>query len=80
MYYNNKKVTFNNNITIFDTYSKDEYDRFPIDSILYKKNYNKITDIEWNNIFLHLDLYKLYEMTVHKFSLHNNKYHTKKFN
>lgn len=73
-----KKVTFSDNNEIYTTYSADEYLRFQIDSILYKKSYNRVSNDEWNTIFLNLDLYKLYEMPVHSDSIQNNSYNTKK--
>lgn len=72
-----KKVTFSNTPTIFITYSKDEYSRDPIDHVLYRKAYKKISDQEINNIYICLDIYKLYEMSVHKDAYKNNHYHTK---
>ena len=54
----------NNNI-VYTTYSRDEYDRLPIDSTIYKKSLNKIPLTEWNNIVKSLILYKKYEMIVH---------------
>lgn len=74
-----KVVKFNmdSNIT-YDTYDGDEYDRSQIDSILYLKAYNKVSIEEWNNVHVTLDLYKLYEMPIHKDSLHNNQYQARK--
>ncbi len=69
-----KKVSFSNIVNVKKTYSKYEYDRKQIDSILYKKLYNRITVSEWMNILIKLDLYKLYEMDVHPTSLKNNSY------
>ena len=74
-----KTVSFNENIEIHETYNSDEYDRQVIDYVLYRKAYNKITNEEFNAIFVNLDLYKLYEMLIHKDSLHNNSYNNKKF-
>jgi hypothetical protein len=73
-----KKVFFSEINKIYTTYSPDEYLRNQIDSILYKKNYNRVSNDEWNTIFLNLDLYKLYEMPVHSDSIQNNSYNTKK--
>lgn len=61
-----------------ETYSGDEYDRIQIDSLLYRRGYNKVSDEEWNNVYITLDIYKLYEMKTHKDSFHNNLYHAKK--
>lgn len=75
-----KSVVFNlDKNEIKETYSGDEYLRFQIDSVLYRRGYsNLVSDEEWNNIYITLDLYKLYEMKVHKDSFHNNLYHAKK--
>lgn len=74
-----KRVLFNlANNEIFDTYTKNEYSRHPIDSILYRRNWQRVTDKEWNNIYVTLDLYKLYNMPVHQDSIQNNLYHLKK--
>lgn len=72
-----KKIVFNNNIEIFTTYSSNEYDRSCIDHVLYRKAYQRISDKEMDNIYILLDIYKLYEMKVHKNSFSNNLYHTK---
>lgn len=72
-----KSVKFNNDITEYITYSKDEYLRHSIDHILYRRSYQKVSDQEWNNMYIMLDIYKLYEMSVHKDSFKNNLYHTK---
>ena len=71
-----KSVKFNlNKNEIFTTYSDDEYDRLPIDSVMYMKCYNKISDYDWLNIFKNLNFYKMCEMIVHKSSLRNTKIH-----
>ena len=73
-----KKVLFNlENNQIFDTYNSNEYDRFQIDSVLYRRNYKRVSDQEWFNIYVILDLYKLYDMPVHQDSINNNFYHSK---
>lgn len=72
-----KLVKFNDNIIKHVTYSADEYSRHPIDSVLYRRSYNRVSDQEWNNIYVILDIYKLYEMNVHKDAFKNNQYHTK---
>lgn len=74
---NNRRVCFNDTIEIYLTYSSDEYPRNSIDSILYQKAYNRVSPDEWNSMWVKLDLYKIYEMVVHKDSLQNNKYHCK---
>lgn len=60
-----KKVTFNDNIITYTTYSSSEYDRFSIDSILYQRCHKRISDQEWNIMLQELFLYKTFEMTVH---------------
>ena len=62
---NKKHVTFNNDVVILSTYAPDEYDRFPIDSILYQKMYLRVSDFEWNNMIDELIHYKKHEMIVH---------------
>lgn len=70
-----KKVQFNLDRNLeYSTYDKNEYDRTPIDHVLYRRAYNRISDEEFKSIFVILDLYKLYEMPVHKDSLKNNAY------
>lgn len=75
-----KSVCFNlDKNQINYTYSGDDYDRFQIDSILYQRGYTgKVSDQEWNNVYITLDIYKMYEMKIHKDSFHNNLYHAKK--
>lgn len=73
-----KKVSFSDTASIGITYSNEEYDRLCIDHVLYRKAYKKISDEEINAIYVNLDLYKLYEMNVHKSSIGNTLYHVKK--
>jgi len=61
----NKKVSFNKNVIVSQTYASDEYDRFQIDSILYQKMYLRVSDVEWDNIIKELLNYKKHEMIVH---------------
>lgn len=76
-----KSVNFNlSNNQVYITYSREEYDRSCIDHVLYRRAYRRISDDEMQSIYVNLDLYKLYEMPVHKNSLHNNTYHIKKLN
>lgn len=63
---------------VYITYSREEYDRSSIDHVLYRKAYRRISDDEMNSIYVNLDLYKLYEMPVHKSSFKNNSYYIKK--
>jgi hypothetical protein len=72
-----KKVSFNSQINVIETYGPEEYDRHPIDSILYRKAYKRVSEQEWFNIGIVLDIYKLYEMSVHVDSLKNNSYTSK---
>jgi hypothetical protein len=64
--------------TYADTYDKTEYDRSQIDHVLYRRAYQKLSDAEFQKINVLLDLYKLYEMPVHKESFANNYYRTNK--
>lgn len=73
-----KNVTFADTNKIFTTFSPDEYDRNCIDHVLYRRAYNRVSDQEWDNIYITLDIYKLYEMKTHKDSFCNNLYHAKK--
>lgn len=71
-----KSVRFNlDNTRFYNTYSNDEYDRYSIDSILYLKCYNKISDFEWTYMLNSLNIFKICEMIVHKDSLNNTKIH-----
>jgi len=73
-----KKVSFNlDNNMYFETYSSEEYDRSQIDHAVYLRSYNRMTSEEFNKINVLLDLYKLYEMPVHKESFNNNYYRLK---
>ena len=70
------KVTFDlESNKIFTTYSIDEYNRLPIDSILYLKCYNKVTDDEWDKLLVELNNYKTREMVVHNSSICNTRLH-----
>ena len=74
-----KKVLFNlDNNKIHTTYNLSEYDRFQIDSVMYRRSWHRVSDEEWNSIYVILDLYKLYDMPVHQNSIHNTLYHLKK--
>jgi len=74
-----KNVQFNlNNNKTHTTYSQIDYDRTCIDHVLYRYAYKKLSSEDMNSIYVNLDLYKLYEMPVHKNSLKNNTYHIKK--
>lgn len=72
-----KKVTFASTNKIFTTYSKDEYDRSTIDYLLYRRSSRKVSNQEWTQMYVLLDIFKLYQMSVHKDSFKNNLYHTK---
>jgi hypothetical protein len=47
----------------------DQYDRFPIDSILYLKCFNKVSNTDWLKMLKKLNHYKEVEMIVHKNNL-----------
>lgn len=67
-----KNVTFNlANNTIIYTFSKEEYDRRQIDSVLKQRLNNKITIEEWRKVYEELWIYKSKEMVVHVKSLKN---------
>jgi hypothetical protein len=63
-----KSVKFNDITTIEYTYSKAEYDRFPIDSVIYRKGYNEIPEFQWRKIITNLHDFK-HKMPVHIDSL-----------
>ena len=58
-------VCFNSTNDIFTTYSCDEYDRHSIDSTLYLRALQRISDVEWRDLYKELLHYKQYEMIVH---------------
>lgn len=59
------KVQFDlDNIIINYTY--ENYDRSPIDSVIYLKSYNKIGSLEWASIIDELNKYKVHEMVLHE--------------
>jgi hypothetical protein len=67
-----KNVSFNlEQNQVYDTYSNKEYDRAMIDSVLYLRSYNRISDKEWNQVLHELDQYKFKDMLIHKQSLKN---------
>jgi hypothetical protein len=69
-----KSVRFNlENTQLCDTYSNDEYDRYPIHSVLYLKSYNKISELDWKVMLYNLNIFKISEMIVHKSSINNTK-------
>jgi hypothetical protein len=71
-----KFVAFNlNNNTIHETHSSDSYDRSVIDCILYKKAYNRVSDVEWKEIMTSLNRFKTEEMISHKDSVKNLRIH-----
>jgi len=57
----------------FYTYSNQEYDRMQIDSVMYKRCYNKISNEEWEDLIRELNFYKLNEMQSHKNELFTKK-------
>lgn len=71
-----KKVCFNTSKNVTNlTFSKEEYDRSQIDSVLYLKCYNKISINDWRRIKQNLFHYKTKEMVVHKDSATNLSNH-----
>lgn len=62
---------------MYVTYSGHEYDRLQIDSVLYLYGYKKISQQEWDSIFIELNDYKCTEMIVHKSSIQNLLIHKK---
>lgn len=70
------KVTFNlERNTLHEMHAADEYDRYPIDSILYLKCYNRVSQQEWCQMLEELEHYKFYEMLVHKDSIMSVRLH-----
>jgi hypothetical protein len=61
-----KKVTFDDTIYIYETYSSKEYDRSMIDSLYYRKCLQRVPDQKWRNILLQLNIYKSNYMIIHK--------------
>jgi hypothetical protein len=66
-----KKISFAENPNVYVTYSRDEYDRSCIDSLLYRKCFNRVSHYEWLFALRELDYYKTSIMIVHKASLRN---------
>ncbi len=60
---------------VYETYSPSDYDRHSIDSVMYLKAYNRLSNYEWVSIFKDLNLYKKYEMLVHYESVRNTNLH-----
>ena len=66
-----KKVTFDDNIVELETWSNDEYDRFPSrDTTLYH-----ITELTRTELKIELNKFKRTEMIIHKNSRGNTSYH-----
>ncbi|NBU34294.1 hypothetical protein EB118_07025 [bacterium] len=68
-----KKVTFDENKN--EVFFIEKYDRLPIQSVLYLRCYNKITNKEWIKIHDELNKFKYKEMVVHKDSLQYTRFH-----
>lgn len=66
-----KSVHFNKNVIEYITYSYKQYDR--------SYEYNVKTKDDMKNIYITLDLYKLFDMPVHINSNQNTLYHLKNF-
>jgi hypothetical protein len=60
---------------IYDTYSRREYDRLPIESVVYLHAYNRLSWFDINEIYFELNQYKLKEMQVHEMSKSNTRIH-----
>lgn len=71
-----KRVRFAAAIVVVETYSSEDYDRLQIESILYRRCYNRVSTADWIQVFVDLDAYKLNEMLVHKSSIKNIKWHS----
>jgi hypothetical protein len=68
----NKNVKFNlEENEIYYTYTLNDYNRQPIDSLYNKILTNRIPNVKLRYIFDKLNKYKLQEMIVHKKSLCN---------
>ena len=75
-YNRHKQVSFDlEQNTVHEMYSADEYDRYPIDSILYLKCYNRVSQQEWSEVMQELERYKFHEMLVHKDSIVSVRLH-----
>lgn len=57
------------------TYSRHDYDRFQIDSVVYLHAYNRLSWFDINEIYFELNQYKLKEMKVHEMSKSNTRIH-----
>jgi hypothetical protein len=67
-----KRVSFGN-VQVQTTYSGSEYNRCPIDHVLYRLGYKRICHQEYKSIIHELDKFKLNEMSVHADSVGNLK-------
>lgn len=66
-----KKVTFDlTKSTSHEALSTEEYDRHPIDSLIFRKITNTISHEEWRKELQELHVFRSKEMLVHKSSLH----------
>lgn len=67
-----KKVQFDlSKNQVYETYSGDQYDRYQIDSVIIRRCYNRVSDMEWLQVLRSLNDFKSNEMVVHKMSLKN---------
>ena len=70
-----KRVEFDTNKNVvYSVYSREEYDRWPIDSILYQRSLRRISNTEWQLMIQQLNFYKQTEMVVHNESVTNTKF------
>ena len=60
---------------IYDTYSRHDYDRFQIESVVYLHSYNRLSWFDIMEIYFELNQYKLKEMQVHEMSKCNTRIH-----
>ena len=70
-----KTVRFRDNCILNFTYAPDEYDRCQIDSLVYRKSYQRVSHAEWILVMEEINYFKLNEMIVHKSSVHNTYLH-----
>lgn len=72
MFNRKKRVSWSETEIIGDTYSPDDYDRsIHPDTLIYKRAKRRVTDMEFALAIRSLNLYKTYEMQVHKASMGN---------
>ena len=60
-----KRVTFNETVAHGDTWSIEDYDRSQINSIVYERGYNRVSNIDWKRIIEQVRSFRLREMSIH---------------